>query len=51
MSYSLDLRQKVVSYLESGQSRVSAAAIFGIGESTVRRWILGIFAQTAKNLH
>jgi transposase len=39
MSYSLDLRQKVVSYVNSGYSRVSAAKIFGLGESTVRRWI------------
>ena len=40
MSYSLDLRQKVVLYVECGHSRVSAAKIFGIGKSTVHRWIL-----------
>ncbi|MCH2038076.1 MAG: transposase [Rickettsiales bacterium] len=39
MAYSLDLREKVVLYVESGCSRVSAAKIFGIGERTVRRWV------------
>ncbi|MDA0780692.1 MAG: IS630 transposase-related protein [Rickettsiales bacterium] len=39
MSYSLDLRQKVVLYVNSGYSQVSAAKVFGLGESTVRRWI------------
>jgi len=39
MSYSLDLRERVVSYVESGASRVSAAKFFKVGERTVRRWL------------
>lgn len=39
MSYSLDLRDRVVSYVESGGSRVSAAKLFKVGERTVRRWL------------
>jgi len=39
MVYSLDLRKKVVSHVESGCSQASAAKIFGIGERTIRRWI------------
>lgn len=39
MSYSFDLRERVVLYVESGGSQVSAANLFSIGERTVRRWI------------
>lgn len=39
MAYSLDLREKVVLYVESGNTRVSASKVFGIGERTVRRWV------------
>jgi len=39
MSYSNDLREKVVLYVEKGGSRVSAANLFSIGERTVRRWV------------
>lgn len=38
-AYSIDLREKVISYLKSGGSRISASKIFSIGERTVRRWI------------
>ncbi len=40
MSCSLDLRQKVISYVGSGHSCVCAARIFWIGKSTLHRWIL-----------
>jgi transposase len=40
MSYSLDLREKVLSHVESGCSQLSASKIFGIGERTIRRWII-----------
>ena len=39
MAYSLDLREKAVAYVESGETRISAAKVFGIGERTIRRWI------------
>ena len=45
MSYSLDLRERVVTHVESGSSRVSAAKFFNVGERTVRRW-LGLKKET-----
>ncbi len=39
MAYSLDLRKRVVSYIESGGDSISASEVFSIGERTVRRWI------------
>ena len=39
ISYSIDLRERVVSYVESGGSRISASRVFAVGERTVRRWI------------
>lgn len=39
MLYSLDLRERVVSYVESGGSRIAASRIFSVGERTVRRWV------------
>jgi transposase len=38
--YSIDLRKKVISYLESGKSQKSASEIFAINTSTVSRWWL-----------
>jgi transposase len=38
-AYSIDLRARVMSYVGSGGSRISASKIFSIGERTVRRWI------------
>lgn len=40
MSYSLDLREKVILYVLSGHTKLSASDVFNIGISTVRRWIL-----------
>ncbi|MBC6477933.1 MAG: IS630 family transposase [Hormoscilla sp. GM7CHS1pb] len=39
MSYSLDLRQKVITYLENGGSITKAAKILGIGRATIYRWL------------
>jgi len=39
MSYSVDLRERVVSYVESGNSRIAAAKFFKVGEKTLQRWI------------
>ncbi|MEG4313442.1 IS630 transposase-related protein [Microcoleus sp. AT10_D2] len=37
MAYSLDLRQKVVNYVENGGSITKAAAIFKLGRATIYR--------------
>ena len=37
--YSIDLRTRVLSYVFSGGSRLSASKIFKISERTVRNWI------------
>ena len=39
MSYSLDLRQKVITYLENVGTITKAAKIFGIGRATIYRWL------------
>ena len=36
--YSLDLREKVIKYIESGGSQISASNIFNLGYSTVHKW-------------
>ena len=36
--YSLDLREKVIKYIESGGSQISASKIFTLGYNTVNRW-------------
>jgi transposase len=38
--YSLDLREKVIKYLESGKSQQSASKLFELNPSTVNRWWL-----------
>ena len=40
MSYSVDFRECVISYIESGGSRVLASRIFNVGVETIRRWII-----------
>ena len=39
MSYSLDLRQKVLTYIENGGKITKAAKTFGIGRATIYRWL------------
>ena len=39
MSYSLDLRKKVIDYVENGGSITKAAALFKIGRATIYRWL------------
>lgn len=39
MAYSSDLRTRVVEYVLSGKSRVSAAKFFNVAEKTVRNWM------------
>lgn len=38
--YSIDLRQKVIEYIESGRSQKSASGVFNLNPSTVSRWWL-----------
>jgi putative transposase len=39
MSYSLDLRKKVIDYVENGGNITKAAALFNIGKATIYRWL------------
>ena len=39
MAYSSDLRQRVVDYVQSGKSKISASHLFDVGEKTVRNWV------------
>ncbi|WP_417904510.1 helix-turn-helix domain-containing protein [Candidatus Tisiphia endosymbiont of Micropterix aruncella] len=36
--YSQDLREKVINYIEKGNSQISAAKIFDIHKNTINRW-------------
>ena len=38
--YSVDLRRKVIKYLESGNTQHSASKVFSIHKNTVSRWWL-----------
>jgi len=38
MAYSIDLRKKVIKYLEDGNSQRQAAKVFNINLSTVNEW-------------
>jgi len=38
-AYSVDLRERVMLYVESGGTQISASKLFSIGERTVRRWV------------
>ncbi|APB33933.1 transposase [Gloeomargarita lithophora Alchichica-D10] len=39
MCYSLDLRKKVMSFIENGNSITKAAKVFNVGRATVYRWL------------
>lgn len=39
MTYSIDLRQRVVAYAQSGVSQVEAAQVFGVTDRTLRHWL------------
>jgi len=39
MCYSVDLREKVIKYLEDGGRITQASQIFNIGRSTIYRWL------------
>ncbi len=39
LSYSVDLRERAVSYVRGGGSRTQAAAPFRVGRTTLYRWL------------
>ena len=39
MTYSLDLRQRAVAFMESGGSQVEASRLFGVTTRTLYNWI------------
>ena len=38
-AYSIDLRDKVISFVFQGKSKREASRVFGIGEDTIYRWL------------
>lgn len=39
MSYSVDLRERAVSFVRCGGSRAQASALFQVGRTTLYRWL------------
>jgi transposase len=39
MAYSLDLRQKVIDYIENGGRVTKAPQVFGIRRASIYRWL------------
>ena len=39
MAYSLDLRKRVINYLENGGSPSKAAEVFQVGRASIYRWL------------
>ena len=39
MSYSIDLRERVVNYVQAGGSQVEAARVFGVTRRTIYNWM------------
>ena len=48
MSYSKDLRTRVIDYIENGGSILSAARIYKVGRSTIYRWLERIELKPTK---
>jgi transposase len=46
-AYSLDLREKVISFISRGKSKRESSKVFTIGEDTIYRWLR---LHKAKNL-
>ena len=45
MPYSLDLRQKVINFVENGGTTTKAAHTFGIGRASIYRWLSHLVAK------
>jgi len=39
LSYSVDLRERAVSYVRGGGSRIEASRLFQVGRTTLYRWL------------
>lgn len=39
MSYSIDLRERVITFIEEGHSKTEAARLFGISRFTILNWL------------
>ena len=39
MAYGLDLREKVINYIENGGRVTKVAQVFGIGRASIYRWL------------
>ena len=48
MSYSLDLRKRVINYIDNGGSISSATRIYKVGRSTIYRWLARIELKPTK---
>ena len=48
MSYSKDLRTRVIDYIENGGSILSATRIYKVGRSTIYRWLARIELKPTK---
>ena len=48
MSYSLDLRTRVIDYIEQGGCILSAARIYKVGHSTIYRWLARVDLKSTK---
>lgn len=48
MSYSIDLRKRVVNYVENGGRIAQAAVLFKVGRATIYRWLRRSDLQATK---
>ena len=39
MSYSIDLRERIIKFVEEGHSKTEAAKVFGISRFTLLNWL------------
>jgi transposase len=39
MSYSVDLRKRVLGYISQGHTKYEASEVFGVGRATIYRWL------------
>ena len=39
MAYSVDLRERVIAYLQEGNTQEETSIIFKVGTSTIKRWL------------
>lgn len=53
MSYSVDLRERVLAYIEAGHTKYEASDVFGIGRATIYRWLAAedLSPKPAKTRH